>query len=312
MFKRIAALLISLAVLVPAIVWSQSAPLTALLALNDAVTVNANGMSHCAVRKSQSGANTIVFEGTNDGFASSTNALRAYPASAAVSVTSSTISGDWDVPIIASMNQFRVRMSAFTNGVASVSVLCGSAPPILTVVQPVAGNLNVNATGTLTSAGTITQITTSIVPGTAATNLGKAEDAPSAGGDTGVSILCIRRDVLIANGNVSASGDYIPCITDSFGALWVNDGGYTYANITTNTTTTLKNGAGYLHTFTINTRGTTSAASIYDSPAALATPIATIDTTLSTTAFVYDVAFASGLTINATGASAADLTVTYR
>lgn len=86
---------------------------------------------------------------------------------------------------------------------------------------------------------------------------------------------------------------------------------YGYANIATNTTTTVKSGAGVLHTLVINTRGGTSSATVYDNTAGSGTKIATIDTTLSTTAFVYDVAFTTGLTIVTAGVSAADLTVSY-
>lgn len=52
----------------------------------------------------------------------------------------------------------------------------------------------------------VSSISTSIVPGTAATNLGKAEDAASASGDTGVGVLGVRNDTLAAQ--TSASGDY--------------------------------------------------------------------------------------------------------
>ncbi|MCI0526785.1 MAG: hypothetical protein L0Y56_04935, partial [Nitrospira sp.] len=48
----------------------------------------------------------------------------------------------------------------------------------------------------------------SVVPGTGATNLGKAEDAVHTSGDTGVMALTVRSD---AGGSlVGASGDYSP------------------------------------------------------------------------------------------------------
>jgi hypothetical protein len=64
-----------------------------------------------------------------------------------------------------------------------------------------------------------TAIVTSVVPGTAATNLGKAEDAVHASGDTGVMALAVRQDTLAA---LAANGDYIPLTTDSLGRLNVN------------------------------------------------------------------------------------------
>lgn len=61
---------------------------------------------------------------------------------------------------------------------------------------------------------------TSIVPGTAATNLGKAEDAAHTSGDVGVLALGVRK---AATGPHSgADGDYEPLQTDANGHLKVN------------------------------------------------------------------------------------------
>lgn len=60
---------------------------------------------------------------------------------------------------------------------------------------------------------------TSIVPGTAATNLGKAEDAAHSSGDTGVMALAVRNDVLATL--AGADGDYAPLQVDPDGALYV-------------------------------------------------------------------------------------------
>ncbi len=59
----------------------------------------------------------------------------------------------------------------------------------------------------------------SIVPGTGATNLGKAEDAAHASGDTGVMALAVRRDADTAL--VGADGDYAPLQVNSSGSLKV-------------------------------------------------------------------------------------------
>lgn len=58
-----------------------------------------------------------------------------------------------------------------------------------------------------------------VVPGTAATNLGKAEDVAHTTGDTGVMMLAVRKDTAAAL--AGADGDYIPLITDASGRLWV-------------------------------------------------------------------------------------------
>jgi hypothetical protein len=61
---------------------------------------------------------------------------------------------------------------------------------------------------------------TSVIPGTGATNLGKAEDAQHTSGDVGVMVLGVR---MSANGPLSAhDGDYEPLQTDANGHLKVN------------------------------------------------------------------------------------------
>jgi hypothetical protein len=67
-----------------------------------------------------------------------------------------------------------------------------------------------------------------IVPGTAATNLGKAEDAIHASGDVGVMSLAVRQDTLAA---LAANGDYIPITTDSLGRVNVFPGGASPAGL---------------------------------------------------------------------------------
>lgn len=61
-----------------------------------------------------------------------------------------------------------------------------------------------------------------IVPGTAATNLGKAEDAAHTTGDTGVMVLAVRKDTAAAL--ATTDGDYIPLIVDSTGRLHIAAG----------------------------------------------------------------------------------------
>lgn len=67
--------------------------------------------------------------------------------------------------------------------------------------------------------GSIASILTSVVPGVAATNLGKAEDAVAASGDTGVGVWAVRSDTPAATG---AAGDYAPFIVDALNRQWVN------------------------------------------------------------------------------------------
>lgn len=61
---------------------------------------------------------------------------------------------------------------------------------------------------------------TSVIPGTGATNLGKAEDAAHSSGDTGVMALAVRQDADASF--AGTSGDYAPLQLDSSGYLKVN------------------------------------------------------------------------------------------
>lgn len=66
-------------------------------------------------------------------------------------------------------------------------------------------------------------LVTDVVPGVAATSLGKAEDAAHTSGDTGVMALVVRSD---AGGTLAGTdGDYTPLQVDANGALRVTGGG---------------------------------------------------------------------------------------
>lgn len=86
-----------------------------------------------------------------------------------------------------------------------------------------------------------------------------------------------------------------------------------YQNITTNTTTVVKSGPGLLHALTFNKPVATAVVTIYDNTAASGTVIGTITVPASPQPFtlVFDVAFATGLTI-LTATAAQDITVSYR
>jgi len=89
-----------------------------------------------------------------------------------------------------------------------------------TVTVDGSGNLNVNITNaSIAVTGTVS--IDSIVPGTGATNLGKAVDSVGGATDTGVLALAIRDDVLSTLTPVD--GDYVRLRTDSTGALWVKN-----------------------------------------------------------------------------------------
>lgn len=89
-------------------------------------------------------------------------------------------------------------------------------------IDDAGGSITVDGTVTL-GANSGTDIgdvdVTSVVPGTGATNLGKAEDTAHTSGDVGVMSLFVRQNT---QADFGADGDYVPGSVDSSGALRVN------------------------------------------------------------------------------------------
>jgi hypothetical protein len=77
-----------------------------------------------------------------------------------------------------------------------------------------------DGTGVLAAVTNVATIGTSVTPGTAAANLGKAEDAASASADTGVAILMVRKDTNAVL--TSADGDYVATAADNYGVQSVS------------------------------------------------------------------------------------------
>jgi hypothetical protein len=90
--------------------------------------------------------------------------------------------------------------------------------------------------------------------------------------------------------------------------------GYSSVNITlaAPTTTTIKTGAGILHTITFNKPVATGVVTVYDNTAGSGTAIATITVPASPQPFSlrYDCVFTTGLTF-VTATAAQDITVSY-
>jgi hypothetical protein len=133
-----------------------------------------------------------------------------------------------------------VRLSDGTNAIATLPVSLASVPshPVtnagtfavqVSSALP-AGTNNIGDVDVLTlpalatgsnTIGNIGTITTSITPGTAAANLGKAEDAAHTTGDTGVMALAVQRNTAASG---AADGDYATLNVDSTGHLWTRIG----------------------------------------------------------------------------------------
>jgi hypothetical protein len=76
--------------------------------------------------------------------------------------------------------------------------------------------------------------------------------------------------------------------------------------------TTLKSGAGWLHSVCIITKGATgNTLTLYDNTAASGTILAVIDTTAQVQTLLYDLIFNTGLTAALAAGTAADVTITF-
>lgn len=86
---------------------------------------------------------------------------------------------------------------------------------------------------------------------------------------------------------------------------------YSFLNLAANATTTVKTGAGVLHSITINTLGTADTVTVYDNTAGSGTKIGTINAALSQGTLIFDAAFVTGLTVVIAGTTPPDITVCY-
>lgn len=116
-----------------------------------------------------------------------------------------------------------LRVELPTNGtgviatVGAVTAITNALPAGTNAIGKLSANSGVDIGDVdVTTVGTVT-------PGTAATSLGKAEDAAHASGDVGVMSLGVRNDA----GTVLAGtdGDYLPFSMDASGAVRVTGGG---------------------------------------------------------------------------------------
>ena len=130
---------------------------------------------------------------------------------------------------IAGVKHQRVKVTVGADGVNDGDV--STANPMPTDAREVAGNAMAVGSGAA-STGTQRVILAndqdaipinSVVPGTAATNLGKAEDVAHASGDTGVAALAVRRDKAAVGSDADA--DYSTLNVDQHGMLRSVPGG---------------------------------------------------------------------------------------
>ena len=132
-------------------------------------------------------------DGTNDGDVASGNPL---PVTVG-NVPTVSISGPTTVVVSGTVNTEVVGDVSLTG---SMSVVISNVP-------------------TVSISGSTTVAVTSVIPGTGATNLGKAVDSAAGATDTGIVPLAVRDDALTTL--TPAEGDYVPLRVGSTGALHV-------------------------------------------------------------------------------------------
>ena len=190
------------------------------------------------------------------------------------------------------------------------------------------------ASHAVTNAGTFAVQVDALSPGTAASNLGKAEDAAHTSGDVGVMAMSVRQDTAAALGGTDA--DYQPLITDGSGRLHVNvgntaavtprpetSGGLSISrdiDLDNGALTVVKGSAGQLYGWSICNTGTVTVfVKFYDAASGTlgtGTPVLTIgipgnssDDTLAVQSLPYGIVFATGICVGAgTGVADADNT----
>lgn len=146
---------------------------------------------------------TLTFEATVDG---ATWATMVALDSSNGAVSSATGNGIFIFPC-AGLHSIQLRASAWTSGIAKVAANASTGATGL-ISGLVAGDINI---------GNVDVV--SVIPGTGATNLGKAEDAPHVSGDTGVPAWGVRNTT--AATFAGDEGDYSPIAVDQAGAQYI-------------------------------------------------------------------------------------------
>lgn len=192
----------------------------------------------------------------------------------AAAAASLSVMDDWD-----ESDRAKVNPIVGVAGVAAGSGVVGTTTQRVCLATDVALPAGTNAIGKL-SANSGIDIgdvdITSVVPGVAATSLGKAEDAAHTTGDTGVMALAVRNDTIAALANTTL--DYIPITTNNVGAQWTsqvpstNGGCSIFSLISTGTggdATNIKASAGQLYGWSFsNTNAAAAYVKVYNSASA--------------------------------------------
>jgi hypothetical protein len=206
-----------------------------------------------------------------------------------------------------------------TFAVQSASTLAAETTKVIGTVNQgtspwvISGALTANQSVNAAQVNGITTLTGTGATGTGAQRVTVAVDSATNAGSTpvvgsGTQATANRTTLATDSPGIVTLGGATPA-----NSVPVVGAGFTYSHISTATTTTVKSGAGVVHTITVNNLGTVaSTTTVYDNTAGSGTVMAVINTLAGQVSYVYDVAFATGLTLVTTGTVAPDITVSYR
>lgn len=188
---------------------------------NSAVAINPLGRDIISIHVTGTYTGALSLQKTTDGtnwetMASVQTFTRSTTGVQTATIASATV-GQFYVSIDGAVG-VRVTALAAVTGTATVTLVASDGNALVGLDNPLPAGANV--IGAVTQSGTWTTGTST--PGTAATNLGKAEDAPHASGDTGVAVWGVRNDNATTD-LTSATGDYSAIATDVKGAVFTRE-----------------------------------------------------------------------------------------
>lgn len=192
---------------------------------NVASTDVSNYRSVSVHQTSTGGSSTTTFQGSNDNTNWVSVALAQPSNTLSSPAISTTGTGIFSGPI--AFRYFRLSITGIASGTTAgtVEFFSHANPTVVTM----AGQISLNGTSAVS--------VSSQVPGVGATNLGKAEDAAHASGDTGIAAWGVRNDNLATT--YGADQDYSPLATDLNGRVMVAQKASTatLSNVSTSGTT---------------------------------------------------------------------------
>lgn len=190
-------------------------------ALNATVTATLRGQASATVQVTGIGSMTLTFEGTTDG--TNFDAILGTPVAGGVPVSTTTTNGHWVNFNVAAFAVFRVRVSAYTSGTATVTVVASQGSPGQNyttggIVKEDLASVNGTALGTPTNFGTTPGAV--VVPGVNSSIFGGTS---AAGGATAAAVpagaLLSGARGMNANPTAVTNGQLVAIATDLAGRV---------------------------------------------------------------------------------------------